>query len=70
MGLNAEVPHLLTPPAPSFPLLHLAGLSLPPCWLQKTTTYRDTQLGETFGAPHPCPGLPQKESGVRRQLGG
>lgn len=67
MGLNAEVPHLAPPHAPSSSLLHLAGPSLPPCWPQKTTC-RDTQFGEAFGAPHPCPGLPPRGSGVRRQL--
>lgn len=59
-------PHLLPPPAPSSsPVLHLAGPSLPPCWLQKTTC-RDSQFREASGVLHPCSGLPQSGSGVRR----
>lgn len=63
MGLNGEVPHLLTSPVPSSPLLHLAGLSLPPCWLQKTTTYRDTQLWRPL--EHPTPG----RASLKRKVG-
>lgn len=55
-------------PVPSCSLPHLAGPSLPPCWLQKTITRRDTQFGEAFGAPRPCPGLPPTGSWVRSQL--
>lgn len=67
--MNGEVPHLRPPPTPSSPLRHLAGPSLPPCWLQKTTPRRDTQFGEAFGAPRPCPGLPRMGSEMRKQLG-
>lgn len=71
MGLGGGVlphPRLMPPPAPSSSLLHLVGPSLPPCRLQKTTC-KDSQFGEASGAPHPCPGLPQTGSGVKRQLG-
>lgn len=61
-------PPLLPPSVPSSsPLLHLASPSLPPCPLQKTTC-RDSQFGEASGALHPCSGLPQTGSGVKRQL--
>lgn len=59
-------PHLLPPPAPSSStVLHLAGPSLPPCRLQKTTC-KDSKFQEASGVLHPCSGLPQTGSGVRR----
>lgn len=71
MGPGREVfphPHMMPPPAPSSSLLpHLVGPSLLPCQLQKTTS-KDSKFGEASGAPHPCSGLPQTGSGVKRQL--
>lgn len=63
MGLNAEVPHLLTPPAPSFPLYtQLASPFLPAgCRKQQHTGTRN--LGRPL--EHPTPAL----ASLKRRVG-